>query len=83
MAFPSPPGAPIGTATMLPDGTLVLNLRAEADDGTIGHAQFRYPMTDPEYLKILTHLSPIAPGDKVPVKPFPPEPPPKSKPARK
>lgn len=72
MASPPSPPPMIGSATMLPDGTLVLNLRAVADDGTIGHAQFRYPMDHPQYTEILLHVSPIAPGDNVPVKPFPP-----------
>ncbi len=80
MADPLPP---IGMATMLPDGTLVLDLIADDGKGTRGIGQLRYPMDHPKYKYILTHVAPIAPGDKVPVKPFPPEPPPKPKPARK
>jgi hypothetical protein len=73
---PPQPQPPIGTATMLADGTLVLDLIADDGKGTRGVGQLRYPMDHAQYLYILNHVSPIGPGDKVPVKPFPPPPPP-------
>ena len=61
--------APIGTATMLTDGTILLQLRAEAP-GIVGEAQFRYPPDDPQYQVIRAHLPTLRPGTSVPVPPF-------------
>lgn len=63
----------IGMATMDPDGTIVLNLRAVSDMGDVGVGQLRYPMDHPQFMMVFDHLGGIAPGDKVPVRPFPPE----------
>ena len=62
---------PIGVATIEEDGTIVLMLRAEGEDGKIGDAQFRYPPTDKDYSMIKAHVGPIPKGGSVPVKPFP------------
>ena len=37
------PDATIGTATMKPDGTIVLSLRADDGAGIVGHATIKYP----------------------------------------
>lgn len=62
--------APIGTATMEPDGTIVLNLRAEGP-GVVGHGQMRYPKSHAEYDKVLKHLGGLKPGENKAVPPFP------------
>lgn len=61
---------PIGSAKMLADGTLVLNLRAETG-GAIGHAEFRFKKGDPKYAEILQHVGKIEPGEEKAVMPFP------------
>ena len=63
--------ATIGTAQMKADGTIVLRLRAELPGGGSGEGQIVYPPTHPEYKKILEHVSPIAPGQTVLVRPWP------------
>lgn len=71
---PAPPSAeaPIGSAHLEPDGTLVLRLRAEGEDGsTVGHGELRYPPSNPHYDRVLRHLGPIPPGGEVLVPPFP------------
>lgn len=65
-----PSAEPIGTATMLADRSIVLNLRAETE-GAAGHAQFSYPVGDPMYVKILEHVGGLAPGEEKSVPPFP------------
>ena len=56
---------------MLPDGTIVLQLRAGGPGGTQGDAQLRYPPADPRYLAVRDHLPTLRPGRTVPVPPFP------------
>jgi len=60
----------IGLATMQKDGTIILDLRAEDGDGTIGDARFVYPTSHPDYQKILQHLGNLLPGEKKPVPPW-------------
>lgn len=60
----------IGMATMQPDGTIVLYLRAEDGQGTTGDAQFTYPPNHQDYRNIKDHLGGIRPGDEVQVKPW-------------
>lgn len=55
----------IGQATMLPDGTLVLDLRRPA------MAQKKYAPTDAEYRSVLDHVGPIQPGETKLVMPWP------------
>lgn len=62
--------APIGVATQEADGTIVLQLRAEQEGGSVGDAQFRYTPTDKDYAMIARHVGPIPRGGSVPVKPF-------------
>ena len=63
--------ATIGTAEMKADGTIVLRLRAELPGGGSGEGQIVYPPSHPEYRKIMEHVSPIAPGQTVLVRPWP------------
>jgi len=66
------PGAPasIGSASMLADGTIVLQLRA-AGAGAIGDALIRYPKGHPKYDEVLKHLGGLTPGETKPCPPFP------------
>jgi hypothetical protein len=63
--------ASIGSATMKPDGTIELMLRAQGPGGMLGDALVRYPPTHPQYQTILTHLGGLKPGESKPVPPFP------------
>ncbi len=68
---PQDPSASIGSATMKPDGTIMLMLRAEGPGPTIGDALLSYPTTHPDYKNVLKHVGPLKPGESKPVKPFP------------
>jgi len=70
-AEPKSEPATIGTAEMKADGTIVLRLRAELPGGGSGEGQLVYPPTHSEYKKILEHVSPIARGQTVLVRPWP------------
>ena len=59
----------IGQATMKPDGTIVLQLRAETN-GAVGDAQFEYPRGHNQYEEILKHLGGLKPGEQKPVPPW-------------
>lgn len=61
---------PIGMATMRPDGTIVLDLRAEGP-GMYGLAQAVYPPSHPQYQYVLNHLQGLRPGEEKLVPPFP------------
>jgi hypothetical protein len=61
----------IGTATMAPDGTITLQLRATGPGGAVGDGLFRYPPWHPQYEAILRHLGGLRPGETRPVRPFP------------
>lgn len=58
---------PIGYAEITPEGIIQLFLRAESEDGTVGHGILVYSPHDPEYSQIIAHLGAIEPGQKVPV----------------
>src|SRR5580704_9071330 len=62
-AVPEQPS--IGQATMEPDGTIVLRLRA-VSPGAIGDAMLRYPPDNPQYKSILEHLGGLKPGESKP-----------------
>lgn len=62
--------APIGEATMLDDGTLVLDLTA-VTGATRGHTRLTYPPGDPRALDVLRHLGGLKPGERKPVPPWP------------
>ena len=61
----------IGEARMEPDGTIVLRLRAESADGSVGEGLLRYPPADREYASVLEHLGGLEPGETKPVPPWP------------
>jgi len=65
----------IGVATMLPDGTIHLRLRAPLPGGGSGEGEFDYKPGDPDYQAILAHLGGLKPGETKPVKPWPDNPP--------
>jgi len=60
----------IGTATMLPDRTIVLDLRAEGPGGLIGDARLIYRPHEPQYPAVRDHLPGLKPGVTVMVPPF-------------
>lgn len=60
----------IGEAQMLPDGTLVLDLRAQ-DNGITGLGRLTYPRSHPQYEQILHHLGGMVPGEVKLVRPWP------------
>lgn len=61
----------IGSAWMEPDGTIVLQLRAEGPGATVGDALLRYPKAHPQYASILHHLGGLKLGQVKPVPPWP------------
>jgi hypothetical protein len=62
----------IGSAHEEADGTLVLRLRAEAENGSaLGEGELRYAPEDPDYRHVHRHLGAIPRGGEVPVRPFP------------
>ena len=61
----------IGKATMKPDGTILLQLRAEGENGTIGDSLLVVSPNDPKHQGIVSHLGGIKPGEEKPVPPFP------------
>jgi hypothetical protein len=58
----------IGTATMAENGEIVLELRAELEDG-LGEALFRYAPGTPEHADVLQRLGGLMPGESKPVFP--------------
>lgn len=63
--------ASIGSAHMLPDGTIELLLRAEGPGGMRGDAKFTYPPSDPQYQMVLNHVGGLEPGATKSVPPWP------------
>jgi hypothetical protein len=63
--------APIGVATMLDDRTIVMTLTAEGTGGARGEGRFTYRPGDRDYDAVLAHLGALAPGESVPVLPWP------------
>ena len=61
---------PIGTAHMLEDGTVVLDLRAQGPGGQRGDARLTYPKDHPQYREVLEHLGGLTPGQSKPVPPW-------------
>jgi hypothetical protein len=61
----------IGVARMEPDGTIVLQLRAEGPGRSIGDALIRYPVGHQQYAEILKHLGGLEKGQSKPVPPWP------------
>ncbi len=61
----------IGSATMRENGVIILQLRAEAEDGRVGHGYLEYPPEHPQYNSIIEHLNGLNPGESKPVPPWP------------
>jgi hypothetical protein len=64
------PTAPIGTARMEPDGTILLDLVAR-QGAMVGSGRLTYPPGHPDHAMILRHLGGLRPGEVKPVPPFP------------
>jgi len=64
-------GESIGVATMGPDGTIMLRLRATGPGGMVGEGLLTYPPGDPKYAEILRHLGGMRPGETKSVRPWP------------
>ena len=61
---------PIGMATMMEDGTIVLDLRAEVPGGGRGIGRLTYPPSHPQYPEVLSHLGGLRPGEQKLVPPW-------------
>jgi hypothetical protein len=61
----------VGSATMEPDGTLKLMLRAEGPGGMVGDALRVYPPDHQRYHAVLEHLGGLEPGQSKPVPAWP------------
>jgi len=70
---------PIGTAQMMSDGTVVLDLRATGPGTIVGHGRLTYPPGHPERQAVIDHLGGLRPGETKPVAPWPDPP---ARPAR-
>jgi hypothetical protein len=66
----APLPASIGAATMMPDGTITLRLRAEGEGGKIGEGQVTYRPGTARYDEVLRHLGGLKPGETKPVPPW-------------
>jgi hypothetical protein len=66
----APLPASIGAATMTPDGTITLRLRAAGPGGMIGEGNLTYRRGSPQYDEVLQHLGGLKPGETKPVPPW-------------
>ena len=64
---------PIGQATMQEDGSIILQLWAETDDGASGQTFLTYSPTDEDYASILEHIGCLEVGKTKLVFPWPDE----------
>jgi hypothetical protein len=55
----------IGTAVMSPDGTITLNFNQPAARGVLA-----YRRGDPQYVRVLSHIGGIRPGERKSVPPW-------------
>ena len=60
----------IGMATMLQDGSIVLDLGLEEEDGTVGDGRLVYAPTDEHYEEVLAHLGGLEIGESKSVPPW-------------
>jgi hypothetical protein len=70
LAAAAPLPASIGAATMAPDGTISLRLRAESAGGAIGEGMLTYRPGTPRYDEVLRHLGGLKPGQTKPIPPW-------------
>lgn len=61
----------IGSATMTENRSIILDLRAEGEQGEVGISQLVYAPSDPHYNEVLRHIGPLQPGQSVHVVPWP------------
>lgn len=61
----------IGTATMTPDGVIILDLRSDWHIASKSEARYVYPPNHKRYAEVLQHLGGLKPGEKKPVAPWP------------
>ncbi len=61
----------IGVCWQEADGTVVLHLKAQADDGTMGSAVLRYAPDHAQYGEILAHVGPFQGAEQKAVAPWP------------
>ncbi len=61
----------IGSAKMLSDGVIELQLRAEGSDGAVGDALIYIKPDNPKYAEIKRHVGDLKPGEVKPVPPWP------------
>jgi hypothetical protein len=66
----APLPASIGVATMTPDGTITLRLRAEGEGGKIGEGNLTYRRGNPQYDEVLQHIGGLKPGETKSVPPW-------------
>lgn len=64
-------GQSVGSATMKPDRTIVLQLRATGPGGMVGDSVVEYPPSHPNYAEVLQHLGGLEPGQEKLVPPWP------------
>jgi hypothetical protein len=67
----SAPAQSIGSASMLADGTIALQLRATGAGGAVGDGLVRYPKGHAQYEMVLKHVGGLKPGETKPCPPFP------------
>jgi len=76
VATPQPPVSSIGTARMLADRTIELDLSKEPhigvarSPGELGYGQVDIETTNPHYGELLQHLGGLRPGEEKPVAPW-------------
>lgn len=60
-----------GQATMLPDGTIHLDLASKDRSGTIVHGRIDYGPEHPDYAQVKAHVGEISVGEVKAIAPFP------------
>jgi hypothetical protein len=75
---PTQTGDPIGTVTMQPDGSLVMQLRSVQCDGVTAETRMTVAATEPLYKTVLMHVGGLKPSETKVVLAWPTEPCPKT-----
>ncbi len=65
------PDTSIGTAELMPDRSIVLMLRAQSEDGTVGETRLVYPVGSDGYETLINHLDGLEPSQSKSVPPWP------------
>src|SRR5438552_848768 len=68
---PKPVDRSIGNATMLADGTIVMELRTSDDTGGSGHMTQKIKPGDMQYAQVLKQLGGLKPGQSKPINDYP------------